>query len=596
MNDNVKKVGTPKKTNQRLRVLPVFEFIKRLRRLAEHSDNRIVFFLGAGCSVSSGIPGAATLALKWIKELKELQMGEKISFEDWLIDSKKYKDFLKNNSAVFYSKVIRDRFPSDDERQIEIEKIVSRKDPGFGYAVLAKLLDSIECGQCFSKVLTTNFDDLIADALYVYSNKKPLVITHEALISYARLSSQKLTIIKLHGDAHLSPMNTEKELKEIEPGIKKALKGILSEAFLVFIGYGGNDLGILNLLQEIPELRDKVYWVNTDIPTNSFRKWLSEINALHVNHLDFDQLMLPLFLEFKLEHPKKERFDQLIKKYHNTFNELNKKIMMKTKGRQKDKFIEVFDDVAKEFKDWFSVKIEAQKYFNTQPKKSIQIFQEGLKKFPNSALLFSDYADFLSDVVKDHDKAEKFYIKAINLEPEDSLRLRDYASFLEEVRKNYKKAEEFYKKAIDADPQNSFALYSYAIFLDEMREDHDKAEKFHKKATDVDPKDAFALNNYAVFLQKKRKDYDKAEKFFREALKVDPGNAFTLNDFANFLLNIREDYDEAEKFFWKTIDVDSTKFFFLRDYANFLEKIRKDKKSAQKYHKLADKLMTDQDS
>jgi hypothetical protein len=51
-------------------------------------------------------------------------------------------------------------------------------------------------------------------------------------------------VIKLHGDARLTPKNTELETKELTDAVKKVLKNLLHESGLIFVGYGGNDQSI----------------------------------------------------------------------------------------------------------------------------------------------------------------------------------------------------------------------------------------------------------------------------------------------------------------------------------------------------------------
>jgi len=132
--------------------------------------------------------------------------------------------------------------------------ICSLGDPAYGYATLAQLLSHKEYGRFCNTVLTTNFDDLIADALYLYGERhaRPLVVTHEALARYVRTNSPRPTVIKLHGDAHLDPKNLRPETREIDASLCRQLYPFLQDHALVFIGYGGNDQSILKFVRECP--------------------------------------------------------------------------------------------------------------------------------------------------------------------------------------------------------------------------------------------------------------------------------------------------------------------------------------------------------
>jgi hypothetical protein len=299
-----------------MKKIGLFEFTRRLRSLADNHENKIVFFIGAGCSISSGIPSAANLTKEWIKVLKMFEVGDSISFDEWISSGERYKNYSDENSSAFYANVINDLFPDEDQRQKEIERIVTQKDPRFGYATLASLLSDTKFGINFNKILTTNFDDLIADALYLYTNKKPLVITHESLIDFATLSSIKPTIIKLHGDAQLNPKNIESETAKIDERVKEKVISIVRESYVIFTGYGGNDTGIKEIFKNVTNLKSKVYWVNHKIPKTDFGKWLENTEAIWVDHLDFDLLMMSIFIEFELIAPEfKSRFDQLQHSY-----------------------------------------------------------------------------------------------------------------------------------------------------------------------------------------------------------------------------------------------------------------------------------------
>ncbi|KYK35133.1 MAG: hypothetical protein AYK19_11260 [Theionarchaea archaeon DG-70-1] len=214
------------------------EFIRRLKNLmTDHEDSRFVFFLGAGCSMSSGIPGAKALVKRWLPRLKKVKTGDEDKCESWI--KEEYPDYEEEKASLFYGKVIEDMFLTQEERQREVERLTEGKDPGFGYAVLAQLITHKKCGHHCNVVLTVNFDDLIADALYLYTQKKPLVISHESLAGFVKITRTRPLVIKLHGDARLEPKNTELETKELAETVREVLKTLLCETGLIFIGYGG---------------------------------------------------------------------------------------------------------------------------------------------------------------------------------------------------------------------------------------------------------------------------------------------------------------------------------------------------------------------
>lgn len=205
-----------------IREMEVQEFIRRFKNLIENTDAKFSLFLGAGCSVSSGIPTARSLVLDtWIPKLKEIETGNQENLDEWL--KTRFPNYSKDDSAKSYGEIIETLFPTPKERQIEIEKLVENLDPGVGYAILAKLMEKYR--QC-NIVLTTNFDDMVADALYLYTYRKPLVIFHEALAAFVKIADTSPIIIKLHGDSKLSPLNTKDEIDSVSEEITKVIKNI----------------------------------------------------------------------------------------------------------------------------------------------------------------------------------------------------------------------------------------------------------------------------------------------------------------------------------------------------------------------------------
>jgi len=59
-------------------------------------------------------------------------------------------------------------------------------DPQIGYAILAMLMARDRFGPSANVVSSTNFDDLVQDALYILTRKKPLVASHAAWSQFAR--------------------------------------------------------------------------------------------------------------------------------------------------------------------------------------------------------------------------------------------------------------------------------------------------------------------------------------------------------------------------------------------------------------------------
>jgi tetratricopeptide (TPR) repeat protein/cellulose biosynthesis protein BcsQ len=218
--------------------------------------------------------------------------------------------------------------------------------------------------------------------------------------------------------------------------------------------------------------------------------------------------------------------------------------------------------------------------------KAADLYKHAVRADPNANVL-RNYANFLSDIRKDHDTAETFFKRAIEANPTHAYNLGDYAIFLSKIRGNYDKAEEFYKRAIEADTKHVRALGNYAVFLSDIREDPDKAEEFHKRTIAADPQNALALAIYAVFLSDVRGQHEKAEEFYKRAIEMEPQNANALISYAIFLLwGVRKDPDKAEELYKQAVRADPNANV-LRNYANFLSDVRKDPDKAEEFYKRA---------
>ena len=70
------------------------------------------------------------------------------------------------------------------------------KEPSFGYSVLAQIL----AGTRHNVIITTNFDNLVVDALSFYCRKSPFVCGHESLTGFVRPQLKHALIAKIHRD------------------------------------------------------------------------------------------------------------------------------------------------------------------------------------------------------------------------------------------------------------------------------------------------------------------------------------------------------------------------------------------------------------
>jgi Tfp pilus assembly protein PilF len=546
------------------------EFVRRLCESQYEPDVHYVLWLGAGCSVTSGIPAAGSLVRdQWLPRLHARKRITSPDVEAWAEHA--FPGYSADDAASFYGVVMEALFPIDDDRQRETERLCDGQSPGFGYGVLAALMSRVD--GIFSTTITTNFDDLVADAMYVFGTKRPLVIQHEALARFARAGRvQRPLVVKIHGDHRLNPIHTIRETATLKQEIADGIRGLLHDRGVIFIGYSGNDQGVIDALSELDDgaLPLGLWWVSRREPTGKIRPWLEERSAIWVRANDFDELMLLLRTEFAIKHPTAQKFERMFDTYRETYAQLSTNVAQLPYSTADSRLLKkAVAKASTEAPGWWRTYLEARVIQHSNPQRARQIFEDGIQKDPDPRLI-SIFAAFLHERREDPDRAEQLYERAIVVEPNDAFILGNFAQFVQEAREEADRAERLYKQAIAADPNDGKNLASYALFVQDTREDPDRAEALYERAIAADPNDAYILGNYALFVQATREDPDRAEALYERAIAADPNDAYILGNYALFVQDTREDPDRAEALYERAIAADPNDAYILGNYNQLL--------------------------
>lgn len=220
-----------------------------IRVIAERNRRtpNFALLIGAGASASSGVKPAKEMIDEWRRQLYE-QAGKPKEYENWLKDQDWYDD--DEEYSILFEKVRDERA----QRRIYIEEWVKDAKPSWGYIYLANIIGA----GYFNVVFTTNFDDLLNEAFYVYTNEKPIVCAHDSAVSDIRVTSARPKIIKLHGDfLYDSIRNTINETDRLAENMEEKFKQFGKEYGLVVIGYGGCDNSVMNIIEAM--VRSKYY-------------------------------------------------------------------------------------------------------------------------------------------------------------------------------------------------------------------------------------------------------------------------------------------------------------------------------------------------
>lgn len=230
-----------------------------------------IFLLGAGASVTSGIPLAGEVVSKAAKWAYARENGK--SPDDPRITRSDWYPWLEQTQSWFKKEVpMADLFPYAVENLLKPQK--ARKEfwvkilnpdvrVSIGYLRLAQLM---HVGR-IDTVLTTNFDECI--------NKARNEINQPAMIDYVRTPPEYVKItatpgfpvsVFLHGDVNnYSDRNVIEEVQRMDDALVEALVPLLKDHPLVIVGYRGFEPSVMEHLlisnaKRANQYKNGIYW------------------------------------------------------------------------------------------------------------------------------------------------------------------------------------------------------------------------------------------------------------------------------------------------------------------------------------------------
>jgi hypothetical protein len=291
----------------------VLELDAFIRSVGINKSSPHALLIGAGASISSGVPSAANCIWEWKRSLfltrnpgLEAQFAElslpslRAKIQRWLDGQRAYPP---EGSTEEYGTYIETCYPIADDRRAFFQEKVRQAAPHIGYRLLAKLAEA----GIFQSVWTPNFDGLAARA---GANSKSLSVIEVGIDCQERLPRKpkrnELICVSLHGDYRYDSLkNTPNELRAQEQVLKKALIEHVRYVPLVVVGYSGRDASLMTALEESYKAPGTgvLYWCgfgDGEIPESVQR--LLDIarehgrSAYYVQAAGFDDLMLRIAL------------------------------------------------------------------------------------------------------------------------------------------------------------------------------------------------------------------------------------------------------------------------------------------------------------
>ena len=242
---------------------------------------RAIFLVGAGCSVSAGIPLASAVAKRAVVKLAKDYMpmdplrspardpADPIEALEALVDYKHVPRRFKPESQVarwgeLYSYLFSEHIKHPNHQREFITGLVGTREfeLNWSHACLGELVSQ----RFVHTVLTTNFDQLVLKGI-IRTGIVPVVA--DGLESLSRISASPRwpQVVHVHGSMHTYELrNSNLALVETEDdrGLQSLMYNVLKETtVLVVVGYSGGEEGIMRLLQDAAKAlpRMVVYWI-----------------------------------------------------------------------------------------------------------------------------------------------------------------------------------------------------------------------------------------------------------------------------------------------------------------------------------------------
>lgn len=254
-------------------LLPLDAFVRAIgaSRLTPHA-----LFLGAGASISSGMPSAQMCIWDWKRSIfltnniglesqfSELSLASvQARIQRWLDRQGLYP---RAGDPDEYSVYIESCYPIPESRRAFFQEKVRHGSPHIGYRVCGALAEQ----GLIRSIWTTNFDQLASRALA----ERTLTPVEVGIDSQHRIvrsaHSGELLIVSLHGDYRYDALkNTKQELQDQERELELALIHELTNTPVIVSGYSGRDASVMRAFMEAFGCRGSgtLYWCVQD-PTN----------------------------------------------------------------------------------------------------------------------------------------------------------------------------------------------------------------------------------------------------------------------------------------------------------------------------------------
>lgn len=553
------------------RLIATSQLVRAIKE-GQNNSERFCFIIGAGASASSGIPTGRALSCRWMEEMEKDPGLEEIREIALKLKSDKHldHDFSEIEEAWNKSKQEGERFPSEYYFDIYklrffpnhrngyhyLEKVMAGKRPSFGYHTLALMLAD---GGGNNLVITTNFDNLVEDALFLYTENHPLIINHELLAEFAADPNIKRPIVaKVHRGIFFDPLNRPEDTKKLKGKWHDVLVSVFQAYTPIVIGYGGGDNSLMNLMEEKSvTMKNGIYWCYVEkhgLPSETIQKFVDKKKGYLVRTAGFDATMLAignaLFPDrigvHETEEYLRSRTNSQIENYEAEYKKLTEYEESAGKTKKEAKETQSAEEFLKEIEKLvdrediavthrrntnqmtaWDYRRQGDRYYDLeQYTDALKYYSEAIKRQPDTALFYNDRG-CAYDSLGQYDKAIADFDKAINLKA-------DYATAYSNRGYTYNHLGQYEKafadcdKAIKLEPDNAEAYNNRGCAYDDLGQ-HDKALADYTKSIELEPDSVEAYINRG-YTYNNLGQYEKALADCDKAIILKPGDETSYNN------------------------------------------------------------------
>jgi tetratricopeptide (TPR) repeat protein len=308
---------------------------------------------------------------------------------------------------------------------VYIEECVKDAKPSWGYIYMANII----AHNYFNVTFTTNFDDLLNEACFLYADLRPIACAHDSAVADIRITSARPKVIKLHGDfLYDSIKNTVRETETLEKNMRDKFMQFAKEYGLVVIGYGGNDRSVMDILDIILKSEgyfpNGLYWCKRkgDKASKKLERLMRRDNAYWVEIESFDEFTAELHQNLGIRLP-----DTVSDPFKATTERLNRFILPKEEVKNPiiRKDVKELEEQVKKFvaKEDFDrlvpyVMLGAVEFSEHNYEKALFLFEKALIRKPDDIRIMEKMIVSYLGIEK-FDKALKMSERMIQSAPTD---------------------------------------------------------------------------------------------------------------------------------------------------------------------------------